>query len=544
MKKVEISSQEYQELLRLKAELELVKQANAVLRDEKNALEDDRKKLQQLVDSLMERGILMAKKIYGRSSEKNLQYPNQLSLFNEAEVYADATLTDAIEVSTEFSDTSTKKKRNAHKTHQAIHQTASDNVARERHEHTLAPEDCSCATCGHERHVIGGDTTYLYRIEQPIFTIEEHVELSYGCRHCEMHGIATPIVKGPSTPRILKGRAATPEAIAHIICEKFVSHSPFYRQQQHWERQGISLSRQTMSNWSLEAADQCLAPVVDHMHDLLLKQEIIHSDDTGIQVLHEVERDNKKSNSFMWVYQSGQAEAQQIVLYDYTAGHSYDIPSAYLKGFTGYLQTDGFKGYQKADSSFTNVGCWAHYRRKYAELLAVIPVQKRSAHPATVGLAHIDDLFKYEKVMKDQTIEERIEIRKKAKELVDTHFEWVKAQFATPKSPYEKALNYGINQELYLRRYLDDVRLEMSNNRAERSIKPFVLSRKNFLFANTTEGAHASALIFSVIETAKMNQINPYDYLVWLLKKTMTTDLSDQDELDKLMPWRYKEESI
>ena len=232
-------------------------------------------------------------------------------------------------------------------------------------------------------------------------------------------------------------------------------------------------------------------------------------------MLHEAGR-SAQTKSFMWLYRtSGDAE-HPIVLYEYQPGRGQEYPKAFLNGFHGYLQTDGYSGYNTVDGA-TRVGCWAHARRKFDEALKAVPKGRRSP-TAEQGVAYCSQLFKLEERYKDLPPEDRKQRRlEQEKPVLDAMQAWANTRNAAPKSKLGIALNYLKNQWTELNAYLQDGRIELSNNRAERSIKPFVISRKNFLFANTPGGARCSAILFSLIETAKENGLDPYCYLTWVL---------------------------
>jgi len=280
------------------------------------------------------------------------------------------------------------------------------------------------------------------------------------------------------------------------------------------------------------------------MHQELLKKQVAHADETVLEVLNEPGRD-ATMNSYMWVYLTGRHDTP-IVLYEYTQGRSGDYAKKFLKGFSGYLQTDGYAGYHKLektdnDSTIILSGCWAHARRKFDEALKGISNKESTTALLTKqGFEYCNTLFRLEKGLEDVSVPVRyIKRQEEASPVVEAYFTWCKksAEVVLPKSLLGTAITYSLNQERYLRSYLLDGRLEMSNNRAERAIKPFVIGRKNWLFSNTPRGAEASAIIYSIVETAKLNDLNPITYLQFLLEQLPNIDISLTEELDKLLPW-------
>ena len=302
---------------------------------------------------------------------------------------------------------------------------------------------------------------------------------------------------------MIPGSFASPEAVAHIMSQKFVMGVPLYRQEQEFMRNDILLSRQTMSNWLLKVADNWLAPIYDRMKAELLEHEVLHADETTLQVLREPGK-TAQSKSYMWLYRtSGDAE-RPIVLYEYQPSRKAEHPARFLEGWRGYLHADGYEGYHRIPGKIVVVGCWAHLRRKFDEALKIVPQEAREGSLALAGKRHCDQLFELERQFADFPPEQRYEKRTEiSKPLMEAFFAWADSCGALPKTPVGKAVYYAKSQRKYLERFLLDGRLEISNNRAERSIKPFVIGRKNWLFANTPRGAKASAVIYSLIETAR-----------------------------------------
>lgn len=321
------------------------------------------------------------------------------------------------------------------------------------------------------------------------------------------------------------------------MVQKFVMGSPLYRQEQELKRRGIPLSRQTMSNWLVWSAEHLLEPVYDQLHEELLKREVLHADETTLRVLHEPGK-TAQSKSYMWLYRTSEDISRPIVLYEYQPGRHACHPQTFLSGFKGYLHTDSYLGYHSLPSEMIVVGCWAHARRKFDEAMKSLPKGKAKNSSAAQGLAYCNLLFKIEEGLADLSPEERYDQRlKQAKPVLDALLAWANSRTAAPKSSLGRALSYLKDQWPYLLNYLKDGRLELNNNRAERSIKPFVIDRKNFLFANTPSGAKSSAAIFSLIQTAIENGLDPYRYLTWLLSAAAEVDLAQLDAVHSLLPW-------
>ena len=276
------------------------------------------------------------------------------------------------------------------------------------------------------------------------------------------------------------------------------------------------------------------------MHTELLKHDILHADETTLQVLHEPGK-LAQSKSYMWLYRTGRDAAHPIVLYEYQPDRKADNPISFLKGFHGYLHTDGYAAYGKLENVML-VGCWAHARRKFDEAVKALPKSQQKPSSAGIGLLYCSRLFEIEDRIAELPPAERKKQRQsQAKPILAAFLAWAKTRYAAPKSAQGQALHYLLEQWLRLNRYLDDGRLEISNNLAERSIKPFVMGRKNFLFANTPSGAKGSATIFSLIETARGNGLDPYRYLTWVFQTAPNLDLKDPGTVQMLLPWNAPE---
>ena len=486
--------------------------------------------LEQRVDMLMEALRLARHKQFGTSSEKSDEaVAEQLSfLFNEAEVFAQ----DPQEKATVVAAHKRRKK------HEYTLDSIPEGVSTEVVKHRLEGEALVCPACGDTLSEIGVEVVKKLRIEPIRFVVEEHRYHTYACQTCSKENIETPVAAAAREKSVIAGSFATPQAIAHIMTQKFVMGSPLYRQEQELHRQGIQLSRQTMSNWILRAAEEYLAPVYEQLHRELLGREVLHADETTLQVLREPGR-APQSESYMWLYRTGADTDRPIVLYEYQPGRGAKHPKAFLAGFRGYLHTDGYAGYHSLPEEITVVGCWAHARRKFDEAVKSLPKGKAKSGSAAQGLAYCSKLFELEQSLSDLSPQERyLQRLEQEKPVLDAFLAWANTRTAAPKSALGKALTYLKEQWPYLVNYLRDGRLEISNNRAERSIKPFVIDRKNFLFANTPKGATGSAVIFSMIQTALENQLDPYRYLTWLLQTACGLDMADPAVIQKLLPWQ------
>ena len=518
------------------AEMVTISRAEYEEKNARLASQDERiSRLENQVELLMEALRLARHKQFGASSEKSEDtLTEQLSfLFNEAEIFSAAEKKEAENVTVVAA-------HKRHKKHEYTLENIPEGILVEQVEHRLEGEDLVCPQCGDTMTEIGKEVVRTMEIVPAQIIVRENIYYTYACKSCSEgadDGCETPIVKAPREKNIIPGSFATPEAIAHIMTQKFVMGSPLYRQEQELNRKGIGLSRQTMSNWILKATEDYLAPVYEQLHKELLKRDVLHADETTLQVLHEPGKAPQRE-SYMWLYRTSGDTDKPIVLYEYQPDRGAKHPKEFLTGYNGYLHTDGYQGYHSLTEDIMVVGCWAHLRRKFDEAVKSLPKGKAKGSSASQGLTYCNLLFGIEQEIAGKSSEERHKERlEQAKPILDAMFAWANSRTAAPKSALGKALHYLKEQWPYLTNYLKDGRLEISNNRAERSIKPFVIDRKNFLFANTPKGATGSAIMFSLIQTAIENNLDPYKYLTWLLKTANNADLTKPEAVQKLMPW-------
>jgi len=470
--------------------------------------EKDRKiaELEQQIEWFMSQIRLAKHKQFGVSSEQtDIAQP---SIFNEAEANADMALPEP-----EITEVKAHYRKHTRLTTDKLPKDLPVEII----EHILEGEDCNCPKCSSKMHTMGKETREELKIIPAKAIIVRHIRHVYACRNCEATSDHVPIRKANMPEPVIKGGFASPETIAHIAVQKFMMASPLYRQEQEWKQNGILLSRQTMSNWLLKASEDWLEPIYEEMKLRLCKHEVLHADETTLQVLKEPGK-AAQSKSYMWLYRTSGEAKHQIVIYDYQPDRRHIHPGKFLKNFKGYLHTDGYEGYHKLPDEIIVVGCLAHLRRKFFDALKTLPKESRPESVAAKGVTYLDRLFHLEKqfasLTPDNRLKERIHL---SKQVFDEFYHWIYSLNALPSTLIGKAVHYAKSQEKYLLRYLLDGRLEISNNRAERSIKPFVIGRKNWLFSNTPGGARASAIYYSLVVTAMENGLNPFEYLTWIL---------------------------
>ncbi|HBU12930.1 MAG TPA: IS66 family transposase [Clostridiales bacterium] len=397
-------------------------------------------------------------------------------------------------------------------------------------EHEIPEAERVCPQCGEPLQQIGTETRDEIKIIPPQVIHVEHRRKVYKCAECDKNACNTPIVKAPVPEPVIKGSAASASAIAFIMTQKYLMHLPLYRIEQDFKRQGVFINRQNMANWCIQVCGDWFEPVYGRFKGKLLEHDVLSSDDTGVQVLREAGK-TPQSKSSMWLYRTGGYTKTPVAFYEYQPGRSGEHPDNFLKGWSGFCHTDGYAGYHKIEK-VTCVGCWAHVRRKFND---AFKIAKAPDSPSKTGLDYCDRLFALEREFAKMTPDERFKAREKlSKPLAEEFFAWAQAVSTPPGLAITRAVTYLLNQKEWLMNVYLDGRLELSNNRGERSIKPFVVGRKNWLFSTSVSGVKASAVAFSIIETAKENGLKPFEYIKFLLE---TLPNSKTSELECLMPW-------
>ena len=498
--------------------------------DDINSLPDDPESLKKMLvalqselatskarnDFLEEQFRLAQQQRFGASSEG---HPAQGDLFNEAEAAL-----DVIEEVVESTPTVIKKK--------PVRQKLPKDLEREVIIHDLSDEEKTCNCCGNELHQMGESRSEKLEFIPAKVKVIEHVRLKYSCRTCEKEGITTKVKSAPVPASPIPKGFATPSLLSQIITSKYQYALPLYRQESLFKQYGIALSRKTMSEWMMKCSE-LFKPLYDKLQKILLQQNVIQADETTLKVINE-----DKAKCYMWLYCTGSDAPTQnalpnIVLFDYQSGRAGQCAVDYLGKYSGYLQVDGYAGYEKTQA--TLVGCWAHARRKFKE--AEIAQPKGKTGKANMALSHIQKLYRLETQLKDKTTGEKYKGRQEmAKPLLAQFYQWLEKANVPPKTALGKAIQYCKNQWHKLSRYIEDGNLNIDNNRAERAVKPFVIGRKNWLFSKTANGARASAMHYSLIETAKANGLIPFDYIKYCLEQLTNPKL----DIDSLLPWNVK----
>jgi transposase len=488
-------------------------------------IEDQKIRIDQLMDILAK----SQKAMYGQSSEKSRyvlgEDSNQLSLFNEAEL-----------------ESNHKAEEPTAETMVATHTRKAKRTKEELAESVpvveiicdLSEIQQTCNICNSKLRYLGKEHV---RDELEIIPAQvrvlRYIRYNYVCKECEKETGDANIVKSPVPVPVMKRSLASPSSVAHVMYQKYVNAMPLNRQEKDWANQGVELSRATLANWIIRPSHDWLEPLYSAMKEYLISESVIHADETVVQVLKE---DGKKpsSESRMWVYSSGRSKTP-VVLFEYQPTRSGQHAKRYLEGFKGFLQTDGYSGYN-AVPDVIHCGCWAHLRRKFEEALP--KGSNLEGSKAAIGLDYCNQLFELERDWTEFSAEERYTKRlEKSKPILDAFWSWVTSLNALQGSNLGKAVTYALNQKEALSAYLQSGRTEISNNRAENAIRPFVMGRKNWLFSDTKRGAVASATVYSIIETAKRSGLNPYMYLVHLLTQLPNLKELTSETLKPFLPW-------
>ncbi|HFG2029827.1 TPA: IS66 family transposase [Vibrio cholerae] len=514
MKKMPDINPESQDIAELQA---MVK----ALMSEQKGWQEKEAQWQQERQSLIEQFKLALDRQFAKRSEALKPYNEaQGDLFNEAEC-------EAAKAEEEVVTTTTITKRRGKR------QPLPKDLPREILVLDLDEHDKQCPCCQHTLHKIGEDRSEKLEFTPAVLKVLEVVRPKYACRQCEQKAETSRIHQQPAPESIIPKSFATESLLANIILGKYQYALPLYRQETLFTQSGIELSRTTMARWVIQVSEK-FKPLYQALKAHLLEQVAVHADETPLNVLKE------DKQCYMWLYCSGADSPEatppgmkSIVLFDYQNSRARACPVGFLGDYSGYLQSDGYGAYDGL-TQVTNVGCFAHARRKFMEAKKL--QGKGKSGKADVALAKIQKLYALESRLKLASVEERwSERQSNAKPMLDDLYDWLTSQKVIESSPLGKAIKYTLGQWPKLIRYVEDGHLSIDNNRAERAIKSLVIGRKNWLFANNPNGADASALLYSIIETAKANGLILYDYMVKCMKELAKSE----PDINSLLPWNF-----
>ena len=474
-----------------------------------------------IYQELLERYNIKLANEYGKKSEK---MPGADEIFNEAEVTLDEQDNQILTSVTPESETEKKVKPKR--------KPLSPELPRKDVIIDIDDTDKICDCCRNPLHKMGESSSESLEFVPAHIKVIKTIRPKYTCRHCEKNGIESDVKTAPMPATPIPKSIATASLLSQIITCKYQFGLPLYRQETMLSDIGITLSRQTMSSWILRSAT-LLEPLYMRLKKTLIAEPSIHADETPLKVIKA-----EKATSYMWVYCCGTdalGSNTNIVLFDYHNSRRAQCTIDFLDGYQGYMHVDGYKAYESTQA--TLVACLAHIRRKFIDVKKV--QSKKKTGKVDVALNLIGKLYGIEKRIKGKSVEDKFTIRQsQAKPIVKILYDWLieHKEKIPPKSKLGEAISYSLNQFEKFQRYLEDGRLSIDNNRAERAVKPFVIGRKAWLFSYTNTGANASAILYSLVETAKANNLIVHDYIASCLQQIA----ENPNDIDALLPWNIK----
>lgn len=485
---------------------------------------------------MMEQMILFQKNRFGRSSEKMadseqirfMEVDGTIVFFNEAEAVCDL---DAPEPDDLELKAPKKKKQPGKKAADIAGLTV------KRIDHYLKEEELTAEFGENGWKQLPDAISRCYQFIPASVVIEEHHTGVYSSKLDEH------MIKAPHPRNLLHGSLVSPSLAAAVINGKYVNAVPLYRLEKEFERYGLAITRQNMANWMIRLGEEYLGTMYDHLHKLLYDHHVIQADETPVLV----NKDGRPagSQSYMWVYRSGfMYRDRQIILYEYQKTRNASHPREFLRDYTGICVTDGYQVYHTLEKERENLkiaGCWVHCRRRFNDALEVIPKAHRKESILHLIMKQIQAIYREEGKLSDFSTEDRLMQRQLVvKPLVDAFFAYLKQN--EPKIPkngkIREAFTYALNQESYLKVFLEDGDVPIDNNASERAIRGFCIGKKNWEMIDTVNGANSSAIIYSIAETAKANNLKPFDYFEYLLTEIPKhVDDKNTDFLAELLPW-------
>ena len=522
-----------------KLDKELLVQLFLGLQDQMEGLTRQTQALNDKMQLMMEQLVLSKKSRFGRSSEKMagpgqirfMEVDGEIVFFNEAEAVCDL---DAPEPDS-LEPQQPKKKKQAGKREADL-----AGLPVRRIDHYLSEKELAAEFGEKGWKQLPDAISRCYRFVPAKVEVEEH--------HVGVYSSKTDdrMVKAPHPKKLLPGSLVSPSLAAAVLNGKYVNAVPLYRLEKEFERYGLAITRQNMANWVIRLGESCFGPLYDYLHTLLYRYPVIQADETPVLV----NKDGRPagSKSWMWVYRSGCLyQKEQVILYEYQKTRNASHPRKFLKDYNGICVTDGYQVYhtlEKEKEDLKIAGCWVHCRRKFEEALEVIPKELRKQSVLDLLMNQIRAIYREEGKLSGFSADERVEKRQLVvKPLVDAFFAYVKQNSGrVPKSgKAREAFTYALNQEPYLRVFLENGNVPMDNNASERAIRGFCIGKKNWEMIDTVHGASASAIIYSISETAKANGLKPYEYFEYLLTEIPKhQDESSTDFLADLLPWSEK----
>lgn len=509
------------------------------LQEQVETLSREISSLDHRMQLMMEQLILANQARFGRSTEKMadqnqicfMEIDGKIVFFNEAEAVCDL---DAPEPE-ELELPKAKAKKQAGKKEQDMSGLITTIIP-----HYMTEEELTAEFGENGWKQLPDDIARRYHFIPARVEVDEH--------HIGVYASKTDghMRKAEHPRALLHGSAVSPSLAAAVMNGKYVNAVPLYRLEKEFERYGLSITRQTMANWMIRLGEEYLGILYDHLHRLLYGYHVIQADETPVLV----HRDGRPagSKSYMWVYRSGfMYTDRQIVLYEYQKTRNASHPRTFLRDYRGICVTDGYQVYhtiEKEREDLTIAGCWVHTRRRFDEALKTLPESGRKKSMAYLVMKQIQAIYREEDKLKDLSSQERLNQRQAiVRPLVEALFVYLKQHdHEVPSNgKLRDGFTYALNQERYLKVFLEDGDVPMDNNASERAIRGFCIGKKNWQVIDTIQGARSSAIIYSIAETAKANDLKPYDYFEHLLTE-IPKHMEDRDRsfLDDLLPWSNK----
>ena len=529
------------QLLELK---DTILQLNNTIREQSSLIENLQKLLEernaadakkdQIISNLEAQLEFLKQKLFGSTSEsRRAQCPGQMSIFDLLDGEEEK---PAVEIEPEIIEVKAYKKERKPKA--TYDEMFADLPTTQIRVDTLTEEQKTCSICGTQMVPIGHEVIRTeIKYTEPKLERIEYIATTYECPRCKDTD-EPQFVKDEGVPALIPGSYVSSGLAAHVMYAKYVLGMPLYRLEKDLARLGAKISRTTMASWIIYCSEHYLRPVYQRLHRLLLKRRYLMADETPIQVLKEPDR-RPQSKSYVWLVRTGDDGEVPIILYHYTPTRAGKNAEAFLKdaedGF--YIMVDGYQGYNKLKKA-KRCCCWAHIRRY---LLQAIPKghEHDYSEPAVQGYMYCNKLFEYERSYREKGLSFKQIYNRRLKDekpIIEAFLAWADRQNPKSGDRIIKALKYINGCRPYMMTYLEDAHCSLSNNLSENSIRPVVLGRKNWLFSDTQDGANASMTVFSMVETAKANGLDPQKYLLFLLDQRPSIEMTD-DELDQLMPW-------
>lgn len=486
---------------------------------------------------LMEQVILGKQNRFGRSSEKMedtsqicfREVDGTIVFFNEAEAVCDLSATEPEDLELK----SPKQPKRKGKKEADL-----SGLPFRRIDHYLSEEELEAEFGVKGWKQLPDAISRKYHFVPAKVEVEEHHIGVYASKTDEH------MVKADHPKALLHGSLVSPSLGAAVINGKYVNAVPLYRLEQEFQRYGLQITRQNMANWCIRLAEEYLSILYDYLHKELYFYHVIQADETPVLVNHDGRKAGSKS--WMWVYRSGHLyQKRQIVLYEYQQTRNASHPREFLKGYDGICVTDGYQVYhtlEKELEELTIAGCWVHCRRRFDEALKLIPKSYQKESHAFLLMKQIQAIYREEGKLNDLSSDERLKQRQAViKPLVDAFFAYLKTIKVSKKDKFGDAVGYARNQEKYLRVFLTDGDVPIDNNASERAIRGFCIGKKNWQMIDTIHGAKSSAIIYSIVETAKANNLKPFDYVQHLLEE-IPKHMDDKEcsFLEDLLPWSEK----